>query len=249
MSTCSGILASGSRACEDSLKRLATDYIDIFYLHRDFEEDTVEETVAAMGDLIRAGKIRCFALSNFRGWRVSEMVNECKRQGVPKPIACQPYYNLLNRLPEMEILPACGYHGLGVVPYSPIARSVLTGKYKPGSTNASAPEGSRVARADRRFMQTEWREESLVIAQTLEAHAVKRDVNLVQFATAWVLANRFVSSVIAGLRKTKRSSIHWCQRGTRVRRAITIRCIPSLGASFNTSTVDGQRISSIFRNK
>jgi aryl-alcohol dehydrogenase-like predicted oxidoreductase len=183
------------RACEDSLKRLATDYIDIFYLHRDFEEDSAEETVAALGDLIRAGKIRYFALSNFRGWRISEIANECKRQGVPKPIACQPYYNLLNRLPEVEVLPACGYHGLGVVPYSPIARGVLTGKYKPGGV---VPEGSRAARSDRRFMQTEWREDSLVIAQTLEAHAKKKGVSLVQFATAWVLANRFVSSVIAG---------------------------------------------------
>jgi aryl-alcohol dehydrogenase-like predicted oxidoreductase len=114
---------------------------------------------------------------------------------VPKPIACQPYYNLLNRLPEVEVLPACGYHGLGVVPYSPIARGVLTGKYKPGGV---VPEGSRAARSDRRFMQTEWREDSLVIAQTLEAHAKKKGVSLAQFATAWVLANRFVSSVIAG---------------------------------------------------
>ncbi|TAG67102.1 MAG: aldo/keto reductase [Burkholderiales bacterium] len=186
------------QACEASLKRLDTDYIDLFYLHRDFEEDSVEETVGAAGDLIRSGKIRYFALSNFRGWRIAEVVAECRRQGVPAPAACQPYYNLLNRQPEVEILPACGYHGLGVVPYSPIARGVLSGKYAPGSTQTAAPEGSRAARSDRRFMQTEWREESLVIADTLKAHAEKRGISLVQFATAWVLANRFVSSVIAG---------------------------------------------------
>lgn len=184
-----------TQACEDSLKRLGTDYIDIYYLHRDFEEDSAEETVAALGDLIRSGKIVYFGISNFRGWRIAEIVAECRRQGVPAPVVCQPYYNLLNRLPEVEILPACGYHGIGVSPYSPIARGVLTGKYKPG---AALPEGSRASRGDQRFLQTEWRDESLVIAQLLDAHAAKKGISLVQFATAWVLANRFVTSVIAG---------------------------------------------------
>lgn len=181
--------------CEASLKRLGTDYIDLYYLHRDFEDDGLEEPVAALGDLIRAGKIRYFGLSNFRAWRIAEVVAECKRQGVPLPAICQPYYNLLNRLPEVEVLPACGFHGLGVAPYSPIARGVLTGKYKPGD---APPGDSRAARADKRFMQTEWRPESLVIAQSLEAHAKTKGFSLTQFATAWVLANRFVSSVIVG---------------------------------------------------
>ena len=181
--------------CDASLKRLDTDYIDIYYLHRDFEEDGLQEVVSALGDLIRSGKIRYFGVSNFRAWRIAEVVAECKRQGVPLPAICQPYYNLLNRLPEVEILPACGFHGLGVAPYSPIARGVLTGKYKPGQ---AAPADSRAGRADKRFMQTEWRDESLVIAQKLEAHAAAKGFSLVQFATAWVLANRFVSSVIAG---------------------------------------------------
>ncbi len=184
-----------AQACNDSLRRLGTDYIDIFYLHRDYEEDNLDEAVSAMGDLIRAGKIRYFALSNFRAWRIAEVMAACARQGVPKPAVCQPYYNLLNRLPEVEVLPACGFHGLGVAPYSPIARGLLTGKYKPGG---AVPEGSRAARSDKRFMQTEWREESLVIAEQLQEHAQARGISLVQFATAWVLANRFVSSVITG---------------------------------------------------
>ena len=79
----------------------------------------------AIGDLIRSGKIRSFGLSNFRGWRIAEVVHLCKVLGVPQPVVCQPYYNLLNRQPEVEILPACAHYGLGVVPYSPLAREVL----------------------------------------------------------------------------------------------------------------------------
>lgn len=183
------------RECDASLKRLGCDYIDIYYLHRDYEEDDLAEAVAALGTLIANGKIRYFGLSNFRAWRIAEVLAECARQGVAAPIVCQPYYNLLNRMPEVEVLPACAFHGLGVVPYSPLARGVLTGKYRAGD---EPPADSRAARADRRFMQTEWRPESLVIAQQLDAHARAKGISLVQFATAWVLANRHVDSVIVG---------------------------------------------------
>ncbi|AOZ01879.1 NADP-dependent oxidoreductase [Cupriavidus sp. USMAHM13] len=185
------------RAVEDSLRRLATDYLDILYLHRDYEGENLEEAVRAMGDLVRAGKIRYWALSNFRGWRIAEVARLCEQLGVPRPVCCQPYYNLLNRMPEVEILPACGHYGLGVVPYSPIARGVLTGKYLPGQ---QPPEGTRAGRADRRIMETEFRQESLLIAQQLKAHAEARGLTLGQFATAWVLANPLVSAVIAGPR-------------------------------------------------
>ncbi|MFJ1258856.1 aldo/keto reductase [Cupriavidus sp. CuC1] len=185
------------REAEESLRRLGTDYLDILYLHRDYPGENLEEPVRAMGDLIRAGKIRYWALSNFRGWRIAEVARLCDQLGVPRPVVCQPYYNLLNRMPEVEILPACQHFGLGVVPYSPIARGVLTGKYLPGQ---QPPQDSRAGRADRRMMETEFREESLVIAQTLKEHADGRGLKLGQFATAWVLANQIVSSVIAGPR-------------------------------------------------
>ena len=95
------------RACDASLGRLGTDRIDVYYLHRDDPSTPLDETVGAIGDLIRAGKVRYFGVSNFRGWRIAEVVHACERVGVPKPIVCQPYYNLLNRMPEVEILPAC----------------------------------------------------------------------------------------------------------------------------------------------
>jgi aryl-alcohol dehydrogenase-like predicted oxidoreductase len=185
------------KACDDSLARLSTDYIDILYLHKDDPDTPLAETVGAIGDLLRSGKILYFGVSNFRGWRIAELVAECEAQGVARPVVCQPYYNLLNRMPEVEILPACDYYGLGVAPYSPVARGVLTGKYAPGMP---LPEGSRGARGDRRITETEMREESFVIAQKLREHAQETGRTLVQFALAWLWANRIVSSVIAGPR-------------------------------------------------
>jgi aryl-alcohol dehydrogenase-like predicted oxidoreductase len=179
------------------LARLQTDYLDILYLHRDYPEENLEEAVRALGDLIRAGKIRSFGLSNFRGWRIAEVYRLCENLGVPPPAVCQPYYNLLNRGPEVEILPACGHYGLGVVPYSPLARGVLTGKYPPGQPPA---EGTRAGSGDKRILETEFREESLVIAQQLKARCDARGVAPGQFAAAWVLANPLVSAVIVGPR-------------------------------------------------
>jgi len=185
------------REVDASLRRLQTDHIDIYYLHRDYDGMDLEEPIRTLGDMVRSGKIRYWGVSNFRGWRIAEMVRIAAQLGVPQPVVCQPYYNLLNRMPEVEILPACRHYGIGVASYSPIARGVLTGKYTPGT----APEpGTRAGRADKRMTETELRQESLVIAQKLALHAQARGVSLAQFATAWVLANRILSSVIAGPR-------------------------------------------------
>ena len=121
----------------------------------------------------------------------------CGELGVAKPVVCQPYYNAMNRQPEAEILPACHHHGIGVAPYSPLARGVLVGKYKPGE---APPADTRAGRNDKRIMETEFRAESLVMAQTLKAHALKKGMSATQFAFGWVLANRIVTSVIAGPR-------------------------------------------------
>ena len=185
------------REIDASLARLQTDHVDILYMHRDFDGMDIEEALRALDAMLRAGKIRYWGLSNFRGWRIAECVRIAKEIGMPLPVVCQPYYNLLNRMPEVEILPACDHFGIGVTPYSPIARGVLTGKYLPGQKPA---EGTRAARGDKRIAETEFREESLVIAQKLQAHAQAKGVTLAQFATAWVLAHRAVSAVIAGPR-------------------------------------------------
>lgn len=182
---------------ERSLQRLRTDRIDLYYLHRDDEATPLEESVGAVGELIRAGKVLYWGLSNFRGWRLAEAVALAQEMGVPKPIALQPYYHALNRQPEVELLPAAAHFGLGVIPYSPLARGVLTGKYRPGEP--PSPE-SRAGRNDVELMNREWREESLAIVQEIREHAEAEGMTTGQFAVNWLLSNALVTAVLAGPR-------------------------------------------------
>jgi aryl-alcohol dehydrogenase-like predicted oxidoreductase len=184
-------------AVEASLRRLGVEAIDVLYLHKEDHGTPLDETVRALADLIRAGKLRFFGVSNYRSWRVAEICRLCDEAGIDRPVASQPLYNLLNRQVETEHLPACGYYGLGVVPYSPLARGVLTGKYRP---DTPPPADTRAGRQDRRMMESEWRPESLRIAREIAEHAQARGVTPGQFAMAWVLNNRFVTAAIAGPR-------------------------------------------------
>ena len=150
-----------------------------------------------VGDLIRQGKVRYYGLSNFKGWRIAEVARLADRLGMERPVISQPLYNIVDRTAEVEQLPAADHYGLGVVPYSPLARGVLSGKY---AVDAPPPPDTRAGRGDRRMHQTEWRPESLKIAQTIAAHAAERGTTSIAFALAWVLKNRFVSAAIAGPR-------------------------------------------------
>jgi aryl-alcohol dehydrogenase-like predicted oxidoreductase len=185
------------QGCEASLKRLGTEWIDILYLHKEDHATPLEETVRGMGDLVRAGKIRYFGVSNYRAWRVAEICAIADRLGIDRPVVSQPLYNILNRQAETEHLPACRFYGLGVTPYSPLARGVLTAKYEPG---AAAPEGTRAGRSDKRLMETEWRPESLELARTLARHAEQRGITPGQFAVAWLINNGLVTGPVVGPR-------------------------------------------------
>lgn len=180
-----------------SLRRLGTDHVDLYYLHRDDMTTPMEETVDALGGLIRAGKIRYIGLSNFRGWRMASFVALCKTMGVPAPIASQPWYNLYDRQVETEILPAAAELGLGNVPYSPLARGVLTGKY--ASVETPDPN-SRAGRGDKRILQTSFKPEAIALARDLAALADARGTDAATLALGWVMANRLVTSVLAGPR-------------------------------------------------
>ena len=183
------------RAVDASLRRLATDRVEILYLHREDETTPLEETVGAMAHLLASGKVLYFGVSNFRAWRVARLVEMCRSAGIQPPIVCQPPYSAMTRGIETELLPCCAHYGVGVVVYSPLARGVLSGKYAPG---AAPPSGSRAARNDKRILQTEFRAESLALAQRIAEHARARGRTPLQFALGWVWNNALVHGLIGG---------------------------------------------------
>ncbi|MBO9588389.1 aldo/keto reductase [Devosia sp.] len=182
---------------ENSLRNLDTDYIDILYFHRAVFDASLEEPVRAIADLIKAGKLRYFGVSNFRGWRIAEVAHLADQLGIDRPIASQPLYNIVNRTAEAEQLPAAVANGLGNVSYSPLARGVLTGKYNVGE---AAPADSRAGRGDKRMHDVEFREESIEVAKKVAAHAAAKGTTGADFALAWVLNNQLITSAIAGPR-------------------------------------------------
>ncbi|RWX81361.1 aldo/keto reductase [Neorhizobium lilium] len=187
---------------ENSLRRLNTDYIDILYFHRAVFDAPLEEPIRAIADLIRAGKLRYFGVSNFRGWRIAEVAHLADQLGIDRPVASQPLYNIVNRTAEAEQLPAAEHYGLGVVSYSPLARGVLTGKYQPGEAPGA---DTRAGRGDKRILETEWRPESVEIAKKIAAHAAAKGISAADFALAWVLNNKLVTATITG----PRTEEHW----------------------------------------
>ncbi len=180
-----------------SLKRLNTDFIDVYYTHTPDYDVPIEETLRAMDDMVRSGKVRYIACSNFRAWRLCEALWVSDVHNLNRFACIQPLYNLVNRDIEVELLPLCKEHRIGVVSYSPLARGILTGKYQAG---AAPPEGTRASRSDPRMMQAEWRDVSLEIAQQVKVHCDKKGVAPSQFALAWCMANPILTSVIVGPR-------------------------------------------------
>lgn len=182
---------------EASLRRLDTDYVDIYYTHAPDYNVPIDETLRAMDDMVRSGKVRYIACSNFRAWRVCEALWQSDKLGLDRLACVQPLYNIVNRDIEVELLPLCREHQLGVVSYSPLARGILTGKYQVG---AAPQDGTRAARQDPRMMQAEWREASLEVAAELTRYCEGKSVTPSQFALAWCIANPILTSVIVGPR-------------------------------------------------
>ena len=182
-------------AVDASLARLNTDWVDVLYLHREDPSTPVEETLTAIAHLIERGKVHHFGLSNHRAWNIARIAEMCRAMGMPLPIVCQPPYNAMSRQIETELLPCCAHYGLGAVVYSPLARGVLSGKYEPG---AAPPEGSRAARNDPRIMQTEFRPESLALAQRFAEYARSRGRTPTTLALGWVWNNTLVNGLIGG---------------------------------------------------
>lgn len=185
------------RELDNSLRRLAVDCVDIYYVHAPDASTPIDETLRALDDMVRAGKVHYLACSNFRAWQLAEALWTSDKRGWDRFVCAQPLYNIVNRDVEVELLPLCKSQGLGVVTYSPLARGILTGKYEPGK---APPEGSRAARNDVRMKQAEWREASLEVARALSVHSQSRGTTVSRFALAWCLANPNVTSIILGPR-------------------------------------------------
>lgn len=185
------------RALEASLRRLKCERIDLYYYHAPDYDTAIDETLRALDDMVRQGKVLNIACSNFRAWRLCESLWTSDRLNLNKFCCVQPLYNIVNRDIEVELLPLCQEHKIGVVSYSPLARGVLSGKYKPGE---SFPEGSRAARGDKRMKEAELRDSSFEISQKIAEYCQKRGVPMTQFALAWCIANPILTASILGPR-------------------------------------------------
>jgi aryl-alcohol dehydrogenase-like predicted oxidoreductase len=180
-------------ACEASLRRLGTDWIDLYYQHRPDPATPVEETLDALNDLVHQGKVRYVACSNFPGWLVAEADHLARAARVSRYVANQFEWSLLARAAEEEVVPACRHYGVGTIPYFPLAAGLLTGKYKKGQP---FPEGSRLATLS--FFQGMATDQRFDQIDRLERFASERGHTITELAMSWLACQPGVSCVLAG---------------------------------------------------
>jgi len=181
-------------AVEASLKRLRTDWIDLYQLHRPDPQTPIEETLRALDDLVRQGKVRFIGCSNLSAQQVTEAQGTARRHGLAVFVSCQDEYSLLVRDIEHELVPTAKALGLGILPYFPLASGLLTGKYQRG---AALPPGSRLSK-NPRHAQEFINERNWRIVGELETFAARRGHTMLELAFSWLLRDGVVASVIAG---------------------------------------------------
>jgi 1-deoxyxylulose-5-phosphate synthase len=184
------------QAVEDSLRRLQTDYIDLYQLHRPNMTIPQDETLRAFDDLIRQGKVRYIGCSTHPAWKVMESIMLSEKYGIARYISEQPPYSLLDRRIENELIPVCQEYGLGIIPWSPLGGGILAGKYPPGQ---AIPEGSRAARMGAMVNQS-LTPKAQEIAIEVQKMASERDMTTSQLALLWVKEQPGVTSPIIGPR-------------------------------------------------
>ncbi len=205
---CSGAMSArpwdrgGSRkhvldAIEGSLRRLRTDYVDLYQLHHPDPETPIDETLRALDDVVRAGKARYVGCSNFRAYQVARALGRSEVLGVARLDAVQPRYNMLFRQVERELLPLCQEEGLGVIPYNPLAGGFLSGKHR---REAGPTAGTRftIGGAARLYAERYWHEREFATVEALRPLAAAAGMSLTQVAVAWVLAHPAITAPIIG---------------------------------------------------
>ena len=190
------------KAVEASLKRLQTDYIDLYQMHFPDTGTPIEETLRVLDDLIRSGKVRYIGCSNFSSWQLCEALWTSRVNNLHSFVTVQPQYSLLSRQIEQELVPCCQSYGIGVIPYSPLAGGFLTGKYRKGEEPPSDGRLSKPGPASGRILNDpNW--EKLA---KLEAFATEHGHTVGELAIAWLLSKPYVSTIIAGVRKPEQVS-------------------------------------------
>lgn len=182
---------------ENSLRRLQTDHIDLYQVHHFDPETPLEETLRALDDLVRQGKVRYIGCSNFAAWQIAKSHGISELKNLHRFECVQPEYSIIARKIEAELLPFCASEQVGVICYSPLGRGLLTGKYKFGET---PPEGTRGAKGEQNFYKLAL-ERNYKIVEKLRPLAEKRNWNLAQLSLAWVLSNKTMTSAIIGASK------------------------------------------------
>jgi aryl-alcohol dehydrogenase-like predicted oxidoreductase len=178
------------RAVEGSLRRLATDWIDLYQLHGPDPMTPIEETLSALDDLVREGKIRYVGHCNLAGWEIADTTWTARSAGLVAPVSAQDHYSLLERDVEREVIPACEHFGLGMLPYFPLASGLLTGKYRRGEL---PPAGSRLSGREQLLDAAPWDR-----IDALAGFAAERDIGMLDVAIGGLAAQPTVASVIAG---------------------------------------------------
>ena len=189
--------AAIQKAIDSSLERLQTDYVDLYYLHQPDYDVPIEETLSAMDELVKAGKVRYPAISNYAAWQVAEIHCISQRKGCQPPFISQPMYNLLARAIEDEYLPFCKRYGIAVVPYNPLAGGLLTGKQ---SRESKPIAGSRFD-GNKMYLDRYWHDDDFAAIEELKAIARDAGKTIVDLALQWVLSQEQVDSVILGASK------------------------------------------------
>ena len=183
-------------SCERSLRRLGIEAIDLYQIHKFDPHTPQEETLSALDDLVRAGKVRYTGCSNYAAWQLTHALWVSDRRDLARFVSVQPEYNLLAREIEGELVPCCLAFGVGIIPFFPLAAGVLTGKYKPGEPPPPETRGSQSPGFDRRL-----RRETLETVQRLDAWARDHGHSAAELALAWLAAQHAVSTIIAGARR------------------------------------------------
>jgi len=184
-------------AVEASLKRLQTDYLDLYQMHSPDPDTPIEETLGALDDLVTQGKVRYLGNSNFAGWQIADADWTARNEHMNRFVSAQNNYSLLERRVEHEVNPACEHFGLGMLPYFPLASGLLTGKYSRGE---AAPEGTRLAAWGARGAAA-LNDKNFDKLEALSSWAGERGHDMLDLAFAWLLGHPVVSSVIAGATK------------------------------------------------